>query len=103
MNKEVLQSIEKEIEIEYSLKLKKVRKEYLKTSAFQVGDFVEIFFESRDFGKERVKGVIKFLGIRHHGYLGFMYYFSKVNKNGKESKHPLCLPKYSKIYKMEKL
>ena len=103
MDKENLDNLEKEFYAEYRSKLELVKKEYLKTSTFQVGDFVEIFFETKEYGKERIKGVINFLGIRHHGYLGFMYYFNKINKNGKESKHPLCLPKRTTIYKMVKL
>jgi ribosomal protein S17 len=100
MNKQKLINLEKDFYNEYLLKLSKVKKEYLETSYFKVGDFVEIHFESRDFGKEKVNAVINFIGIRHEGYLGFMYYFKKIKRDGKVSKFNLTLPKYSKILKL---
>ena len=81
---------------------KQLNEEFIqKNCPFKVGDFVKVFWNSRDYGKESSKAVIRFIGVRHHGYLGFMYYFNKINKTGLESKHPLNLPKYSKIYKIK--
>ncbi len=83
---------------------KQLNKEFIqKNCSFKVGDYVKVFWNSRDYGKESSIAVIRFIGVRHHGYLGFMYYFNKINKTGKESKHPLPLPKHSRIYKMIKL
>ena len=55
MTKEEIILFEKKLYEEYSKKLKNVREEFLKNSEIQVGDKVEIFFESRDYGKESGK------------------------------------------------
>lgn len=75
----------------------------LQNCPYKVGDYVEVFWESRDYGRESSKAVVRFIGVRHHVHSGFMYYFNKINKTGRESKHPLSLPKYSTIYKINKL
>ena len=94
---------EKKLYQEYSKKLKHVREDFLKNSEIQVGDKVEIFFESRDYGRESAKVIVKFLGSRINDERNWMYYFNKIKKDGKESKHCFCLPKYSKIYKIVRL
>ncbi len=103
MTKEEIILFEKKLYEEYSKKLKNVREEFLKNSEIQVGDKAEIFFESRDYGKESAKVVVKFLGARINDERNWMYYFNKIKKDGKESKHSFCLPKYSKIYKIVRL
>ena len=84
--------------------LKQLNEEFInKNCPFKVGDFVKVFWSSRDYGKEESKAVIRYIGVRRNGYLSFMFYFNKINKTGKESIYPLCLPKYSKIYKIKKI
>lgn len=103
MTKEEIIYFENKLSTDYYAKLKEVRNEFLKNSEIQVGDFVEVFWESRDFGKESKKLVVSFLGARLNDNRNWMYYFNNVKKDGNESKRSFTLPKYSKIYKIRKL
>lgn len=102
MTKEELLSIERNLWTEYSKKLNEANAEYLKNSEIQVGDFVKVFWTSRDYGKESANVVVRFLGARTTTK-EWMYYFNKINNKGKESKRPFYLPKYSRIYKIVRL
>ena len=103
MTKDEIIAFEEKLSKEYYEKLNEVRTEFNKQSEIQVGDFVEVFFESRDYGKESKKVVVSFLGARLNNDRNWMYYFNKINKDGKESKYPFCLPKHSKIHKIVKI
>ena len=103
MTKDEIIAFEEKLSQEYYEKLRQIRHEFLKNSDIQVGDFVEVFFESRDYGKESQKVVVRFLGARINTDRNWMYYFNKINKDGKESKYPFYLPKYSKINRIVRL
>jgi hypothetical protein len=103
MNLETYKKKTENIFNKYQSELELLDLEFIKNSEFQVGDFVKVWWESRDYGKESAFAFISFVGIRHHSSKKeFMYYFRKVNKNGKQSKHALVLPKYTKILKIQK-
>ena len=103
MTKDEIIAFEEKLSKEYYEKLNEVRTEFNKQSEIQVGDFVEVFFESRDYGKESQKVVVRFLGARINTDRNWMYYFNKINNDGKESKYPFYLPKYSKINRIVRL
>ena len=103
MTKDEIIAFEEKLSQEYYEKLRQIRYEFLKNSDIQVGDFVEVFFESRDYGKESQKVVVRFLGARINTDRNWMYYFNKINNDGKESKYPFYLPKYSKINRIVRL
>jgi hypothetical protein len=100
MTKEEIIEFENKLSQEYYQKLKEVRTAFLKNSEIQVGDFVKVFWESRDYGKESKELAVRFLGSRINDDRSWMYYFNRINKTGIESKRPFFLPKHSKIYKI---
>ncbi len=101
MNLETYKKKTKNISNKYYSELDLLDLEFIKMSEFQVGDFVKVWWKSRDYGKESAFAFIIFVGIRHHSSKKeFMYYFKKINKDGKQSKHALVFPKYTKILKI---
>ena len=66
MNLETYKKKTENISNKYYSELDLLDLEFIKMSEFQVGDFVKVWWKSRDYGKESEFAFISFVGIRHH-------------------------------------